>query len=86
MKTNRNFMSQYASRKLRGVMTYCYIQHYTSLKVTVLTWNTFRICQKLYGFLVFRKDLFEAKHETQSVFKFSDVLFALKSDGRFGSG
>ena len=23
----------------------------------------------------------EAKHETQSVFKFSDVLFALKSDG-----
>ena len=32
--------------------------------------------------LVFRrKDLCEAKHEMQSVFKFSDVLFALGSDG-----
>ena len=32
--------------------------------------------------LVFhRKDLCEAKHEMQSVSKFSDVLFALKSDG-----
>ena len=31
--------------------------------------------------LVFcRKDLCEAKHEMQSVFKFSDILFALKSD------
>ena len=31
--------------------------------------------------LVFRrKDLCEAKHETQSVFRFSDVLFTLKSD------
>ena len=33
------------------------------------------------GLLVFRrKDLCEAKHETESVFKFSDVLFALRSD------
>ena len=31
--------------------------------------------------LVFRKDLCEAKRETQSVLKFSDVPFALKSDG-----
>ena len=31
--------------------------------------------------LVFHKDLCEAKHEMQSVFKFSDVLFALTSDG-----
>ena len=32
--------------------------------------------------LVFRrKDLCEAKHERQSVFIFSDILFALKSDG-----
>ena len=31
--------------------------------------------------LVFcRKDLCKANHEMQSVFKFSDVLFALKSD------
>ena len=28
-----------------------------------------------------RKDLCDAKHKMQSVFKFSDVLFALKSDG-----
>ena len=33
------------------------------------------------NFLVFCKDLCEAKHEMQSVFKFSDVLFALRSDG-----
>ena len=39
------------------------------------------VMQLLFSFLVFhRKDLCEAKHETQSVFKFSDVLFALKSD------
>ena len=32
--------------------------------------------------LVFhRKDICEAKHEMQSVFKFTDVHFALKSDG-----
>ena len=31
--------------------------------------------------LVFHKDLCEAKHEKQSVFKFPDALFALKSDG-----
>ena len=31
--------------------------------------------------LVFCKDLCEAKHQRQSVFKFSDVPFALKSDG-----
>ena len=37
----------------------------------------------LFGtLLVFcRKDLCEAKHEMESVFKFSDVLFAPKSDG-----
>ena len=32
-------------------------------------------------FIFHRKDLGETKHEMQSVFKFSDVLFALKSDG-----
>ena len=31
--------------------------------------------------LVFCKDLCEAKHEMQSEFKFSDVLFACQSDG-----
>ena len=37
--------------------------------------------RKLDNFLVFRRnDLCEAKDEMQSVFKFSDVLFALKSD------
>ena len=37
--------------------------------------------------LVFcRKDLCEVKHETQSVFKFADVLFALKSDIPPGRG
>ena len=35
----------------------------------------------LFSLLVFhRKYLCEAKHEMQSVFKFSDVIFALKSD------
>ena len=33
-----------------------------------------------YSLVFHRKDLCEAKHEMQSVFKFSDVLFALKSD------
>ena len=32
------------------------------------------------------KDLYEAKHETQRVFKFSDVLFVVKSDGPPGRG
>ena len=41
-----------------------------------------RTCVQVTSLLIFyRKDLCEAKHEMQSVFKFSDVLFALKSDG-----
>ena len=40
------------------------------------------ILKKVKELLVFhRKDFCKAKHETQTVFKFSDVLFALKSDG-----
>ena len=44
--------------------------------------NTFK-CVYLWvnTLLVFHKDVCEAKHEMQSVFKFSDVPFALKSDG-----
>ena len=38
-----------------------------------------KICSSGHSPL-FRKDLCEAKHEMQSVLKFSDVLFALKSD------
>ena len=42
-----------------------------------------RVCfhVAVYFLLFRRKDLCEAKHETQSVLKFLDVLFALKSDG-----
>ena len=45
-------------------------------------------CATIYlpSLLVFHKDLSEAKYETQSVIKFSDVLFALKSDGLHGRG
>ena len=41
------------------------------------------VCLQIYiiSLLAFCKDLCEAKHEMQSVFKFSDVFFALKSDG-----
>ena len=35
----------------------------------------------IFPLLVLCNDPCEAKHEMQSVFKFSDVLFALKSDG-----
>ena len=38
------------------------------------------VCHKNTLLVFHRKDLCEAKHEMQSVFKFSDVLFALKSD------
>ena len=41
----------------------------------------------LIRLLVFhRKDLCEARTQTPSVFKYSDVLFALKSDGPPGIG
>ena len=46
------------------------------------------ICLHVTGYLQYaallvfhRKDPCEAKYEMQSVFKFSDVLFALNSDG-----
>ena len=45
----------------------------------LLFFHIIQVCQISLVFC--RKDLCEAKHEMQSVFKFSDVLFALKSDG-----
>ena len=41
----------------------------------------FIVIHQTYSLVFCRKDLCEVRPKTPSVFKFSDVLFALKSDG-----
>ena len=43
-------------------------------------------CHRQHYWSFVRKDLCKTRPKTQSVFKFSDVLFALKPDGPPGSG